>query len=59
MLVESAEVASNEARVLVASLFGFRAGKFNGLFQEIDSDKPAIRESGVFGREGIGVVRGS
>ena len=37
LLVETAEVASNEARVLVASLFGFHAGEFNGLFREIDS----------------------
>ena len=44
LLVEPAEVASNEARVLVASLFGFHAGEFNGRFREIDSDKPAIRE---------------
>ena len=46
LLVESAAVASNEARVLVASLFGFHAGEFNGRFREIDSDKPAIEELG-------------
>ena len=44
LLVEPAEVASNEARLLVRSLFGLHAGEFNGLFREIDSDKPAIRE---------------
>ena len=46
LLVEPAEVASNEARVLVGSLFGFCAGEFNGLFREIDSNEPAIGEPG-------------
>ena len=44
LLVEPAEVASNEAHVLVVPLFGLDAGEFNGLFREVDSDKPAIRE---------------
>lgn len=46
LLVELAEVASNKACVLVASLFGFHAGEFNGLFREIDSDEPAIGKPG-------------
>jgi hypothetical protein len=46
LLVETAEVASDEAHVLVAPLFGLDAGEFNRLFREIDSDEPAISEPG-------------
>ena len=44
LLVETAEVASDEAHVLVAPLFGLDAREFDSLFREIDSDEPAIRE---------------
>jgi hypothetical protein len=45
LLVEPAEIARDEAHVLVALPVCVVAREFDGLFREIDSDEPAIREA--------------
>jgi hypothetical protein len=44
LLVEPAEIARDEAHVLVALPVCLDAGDFNGFFREVDSDELAVRE---------------